>query len=182
MTVTGYGHMPQQTVVADCAKDTSLTESNARVTISNVPEQAYALVSAKGSTESWTATLWLVPVSGRWQIQSFQFNMSTAAGKSADEFLAIARQQSAKGHALNAGALYATAASLASHAAFYHTGLEDAIQKEAQQVVPPSEFRQHPPFELQGPSGVFEIVRLSPISLKGKLYLEAISKPSVRRS
>jgi Phage integrase family len=98
MTVTGYGHMPQQTVVADCAKDTSLTESNVRVTISNVPEQAYALVSGKGSTENWTATLWMVPVSGRWQIQSFQFNMSTAAGKSADEFLAIARQQSAKGH------------------------------------------------------------------------------------
>jgi hypothetical protein len=171
MAVTGRGHMQQQTSVADCAKDTALTENNVRVVIANVPEQAYAMVSAKGSHENWFAILWLIPSSGKWQIQSFQVAMGTAAGKPVADILAMARQENSQGHTLNAGALYAAAASLAAYGPFYHTRLEDVIQKEAQQVSPPQEFRQRPPFNLPGPAGSFSIVRLSPIAINGKLYL-----------
>lgn len=149
----------------------NLTENNVRVVIKNVSEQAYALVSAKGSHENWFATLWLIPSSGNWQIQSFQVTMSTAAGKPVGDILAMARQENSKGHTLNAGALYAAAASLATHGSFYHTGLEDVIQKEAQQVSLPQEFRERPPFTLQGTAGSFSIVRLSPLAIKGTLYL-----------
>jgi hypothetical protein len=83
----------------------------------------------------------------------------------------MARQENGQGHTLNAGALYATAATLAAHGSFYHTGLEDVIQKEAQQVSPPQEFRERPPFTLQGTAASFSIVRLSPIAINGALYL-----------
>lgn len=171
MTITGRGHMQQQTSVADCAKDTSLTESNVRVAISNVPEQAYALVSAKGSQERWVATLWLIPTGGKWQIQSFQITIGSAAGRPVGGILALAQQENSLGHTLNAGILYAAAASLASHAPFYHTGLEDAIQKEAQQVSSPQEFRGNPPFNLKGSTESFVLVRLNSMAITGKLYL-----------
>lgn len=171
MTVTGRGHMRQQTSVADCAKDASLTENNVRVAISDVPEQAYTLVSAKGSQESWTATLWLIPYGGKWQIQSFQITIGSAAGRPLGNILAMARQEKSKGHALNTGILYAAAASLAARAPFYHTGLEDVIQKERQQVASPQEFRGDPPFTFKGDVGSFTVVRLSSIAIGGKLYL-----------
>lgn len=171
MTITGWGHLQQQTGVADCAKDTALTENNVRVVTANVSEQAYTLVSAKGSHENWFATLWLIPSSGKWQIQSFEVTMATAAGKPVGDILAIARQENGQGHTLNAGALYAGAATLAAHGSFYHTGLEDAIQKEAQQVSPPQEFRHGPPFTLKGTAGSFSIVGLRPTAINGALYI-----------
>jgi len=171
MTVTGRGHMQQESSVADCAKDASLTESNVRVAISNVPEQAYALVSAKGSQERWVATLWLIPKGGKWQIQSFQITIGRAAGKPVGEIVALARQENSRGHTLNTGILYAAAASLAARAPFYHTGLEDAIQKETQQASAPEEFRGNPPFNLKGSTGSFALVRLNSIAINGKLYL-----------
>jgi len=178
MTITGRGHMQQQSSVADCAKDASLTESNVRVAISNVPEQAYALVSAKGSQERWVATLWLIPNGGKWQIQSFQITIVSAAGRPVGEILAMARQENSRGHMLNTGILYAAAASLATRAPFYHTGLEDAIQKEAQQVSSPEEFRGNPPFNLKGSPGSFALVRLNSIAINGKLYLVVAQEAS----
>ena len=171
MTVTGRGHIQQQTSVADCAKDASLTENNVRVAISNVPEQAYVLISAKGNQESWITTLWLIPHAGKWQIQSFQITIGSAAGKPVGDILTMARQENSQGHALNTGILYAAAASLAARAPFYHTGLEDAIQKEGQQVSSPKEFRGDPPFTLKGVMGSFAVARLSSIAMGGKLYL-----------
>jgi len=171
MTVTGRGHMQQSTSIVDCAKDATLSENNVRAVITNVPKQAYALVSAKGRTENWLAILWLIPSSGKWQIQSFQVTMATAAGKNADSFLAQARQENGEGHTLNAGVLYAAAGTLADRGSFYRTGLLDLIQKEAQQVIPPQEFRERPPFILKGGGEAFSIIRLSPIAINGNPYL-----------
>lgn len=171
MTITGYGHTDQPTGIADCAKDRSLTESNVRVATSNVREQAYALVSAKGSQESWIATLWLIPNSGKWQVQSLQITRGTAAGKTAAELVASAREENQGGHPLNAGILYAAAGATASHGPIYHTGLEDAIQQEAQQILPPEEFRGNLPHILKGAGGPFSIVLISPAAISGKLYV-----------
>lgn len=171
MAITGHGQIAQQTSIADCAKDKNPTENNVRVAISNVSEQAYALVSAKGTAESWTATLWLIPNSGKWQIQSLQITRGTVAGKNVGEVVAMARQENRGGHFLNAGILYAAAATLASHGPIYHTGLEDAIQQEAQQVLPPQELRGSSPHVLQGAGGPFSVMLVSPTVVSGKLYI-----------
>jgi len=175
MTITGYGHTDQPTSIADCAKDRSLTENNVRVATSNVREQAYALVSAKGSQESWIATLWLIPNSGKWQVQSVQITRGTVAGKIANELVAMAREENQRGHFLNAGILYATARTVASHGPIYHIGLEDAIQQEAQQILPPQEFRGNSPHDLPGIGGPFSVTPISPAAVSGKLYI-AISQ------
>jgi hypothetical protein len=171
ITVTGFGHTNTATGIADCAKDRSLTESNVRVATSNVREQAYAVVSAKGSQERWIATLWLIPSSGKWQIQSLQITRSTVAGKTAAELVATARRENQSGHPLNAGILYAAAGTTASHGPIYHTGLEDAIQEEARQISLPEEFRGSLPQDLQGAGGPFSIVLISPVAINGKLYI-----------
>jgi hypothetical protein len=173
MTVTGWGDTSKSNSVAICSKDAAHPEAGVTVAIQKIPEQAYALVSAKGkgAHETWIAAVWMIPRAEKWEVHAFHATIRTVLGKSADEYLAMARIEKNRGHALNAGLLYSDAASIAGRGNFYHTGIEDLIQQESQQVTPPQEFRGRGPFSLTGPSGSFSIVRLNTIGLSGKLYL-----------
>lgn len=173
MTVTGWGDTSKSNGIAICSKDAVHPEAGVTVAIQKVPEQAYALVSAKGkgSQETWIVSVWLIPSAEKWQVHSFYATIGTALGKSADEYIAMARTEKSRGHALSAGLLYSDAASISARGPFYHTGREDLIQREAQQVTPPQEFRGRAPFSLTGPSGAFSILHVNTIPLNGKLYL-----------
>lgn len=181
-TLTGRGDTSKSNGHADCTKDAAHPEAGLMLTIEKVPEQAYALVSAKNSSstskgyssETWITTLWLVPRAGKWEVNSFHAVMATLLGKPASEYLALARRENGRGHALNASSLYFDAASLAARGPFYHLGLEDVIQQESQQVTQPQEFRGPPPFSLTGPSGSFSIFRMITTQMDGKLYLVII--------
>jgi hypothetical protein len=91
--------------------------------------------------------------------------------RSASNLVDEAREESRLGHGLNAILLYTAAAGLASRGPFYHSEVQDQIQQEAAQIVPPAEFRSQPPFLLEGPSGLFRIVSLAPVSVDKRLYL-----------
>jgi hypothetical protein len=173
MTVTGWGDTSKSNSIAICSKDAAHPEAGVTVAIQKIPEQAYALVSAtgKGSHETWIAALWLIPHGQKWEVNSFHATIGTALGKWADGYLAMARTENNRGHALNAGLLYSDAASIAGRGPFYHTGIEDLIQRESQQVTPPQEFRGGAPFSLTGDPETFSILRLNSIPLSGKLYL-----------
>lgn len=172
VTVTGWGDRSGSAGIAICSKS-SAPEAGVTVAIQKIPEQAYALVSAKGkaSQETWMAAVWLIPHAGRWEVHAFHAPIATALGKSADEYLAMARVEKNRGHDLNAGLLYSDAASIAVRGPFYHLGVEDIIQRESQTVIPPQEFRGQAPFSLGGSSGTFSIHRLNSIPISGKLYL-----------
>jgi hypothetical protein len=173
MTVTGWGDTSKSNGLAICSKDASHPEAGVTVAIQKIQEQAYALVSARGlaNNETWIAALWLLPREDTWQVHAFHATMATGLGKSAGEYLETARSEKNRGHALNAGLLYSNAASIAVRGPFYHTGVEDLIQREAQQVTPPQQFRGPAPFSLSGDSGSYTILRLNTIPLNGKLYL-----------
>jgi len=91
--------------------------------------------------------------------------------RSASDLVDEAREERRIGHGLNAILLYTAAADLASRGPFFHSGVQDQIQQEGAQIVPPVEFRSQPPFLLEGPGGPFRIVSLAPISVDRKLYL-----------
>jgi hypothetical protein len=179
MTLTGRGDTSKSNGHADCTKDATHPEAHLMLTIEKVPEQAYVLVSAKNSnsnskgysSETWITTLWLIPRAGKWQVNGFHAVMATLLSRPVDEYLARARRENGRGHTLNASTLYFDAASLAARGPFYHTGMEDLIQQESQQVTQPQEFRGPPPFSLAGPSGSFSIVRMITTQMNGKLYL-----------
>jgi hypothetical protein len=171
MTVTGSGDLSEGNSIADCAKDRTRSETNVMVQIKKIREQAYTIVSAKSSQGTWIAVLWLIPRSGKWQVQAVYTTMKSASGKEASDILALARSEKSYGHLLNAGVLYSGAASLAARGPFYHTAFQDLIQEEAQQVTPPPEFRGNPPFVLKGAAGQLSIVRVSPNTVNGKLFM-----------
>ncbi len=171
LSVTGQGHIQQRTSFADCTRKLKSAETGAKVVILDLSQQAYVLISARGSKERWVATLWLVPLSGHWRIESFEVTLNTVANKSPLDLLSLARQEKAKMHYLNAGALYAEAESLSSHGPFYRGALEDTIETEARQVEVPSEFRARPPYRLVGKQGTFSVLKLSVLAIDGKMYL-----------
>ncbi|MBZ5533500.1 MAG: hypothetical protein LAO20_18885 [Acidobacteriia bacterium] len=173
MTVTGWGDTSKTNGVAICSNDIAHPELGVTVAIQKVPEQAYTLISARSTTshESWIISVWLVPHAGTWEVNAFHATIQTAVGKKAEDFLAMARAEKNRGHALNAGLLYSGAASLAGRGPFLHTGMEDLIHQEAQQVTPPQEFRGRAPFPFAGPSGPFSILRVNLTPLDGKIYL-----------
>jgi hypothetical protein len=171
MIVTRWWLASPGTGLAMCSKDLTHSEASVTVALTNVREQAYVLISAKGTPESWVVVLWLVPHEGQWQVQAFHLMMETAASKNAAEILAQARMERSRGHNLNAEVLYAGAADLASRGPFYRTGFQDTIQEEAQQIMMPTDFRGQPPFTLQGPSGPFTIWHMNPVPVRGQLYL-----------
>lgn len=178
MTLTGRGDTSKSNGHADCTKDAAHPEARLMLAIEKIPEQAYALVSAKNSSnskgynpETWITTLWLIPRAGKWEVNGFHAVTATLLGKPVSEYLALARRENGRGHTLNASSLYFNAASLAARGPFYHTGMEDLIQQESQQVTQPQEFRGPPPFSLAGPSGSFSIFRMITTQMNGKLYL-----------
>ncbi len=138
MTVTGSGDTSKSNSIAICLKDAAHPESGVTVATQKVPEQAYVLVSAKSrvTQETWIAAVWLIPSAEKWEVHAFHATVETVLGKSTDEYLAMARREKDHRHALNAGLLYSDAASIAARGPFYHTGSEDLIQGEWQQVTP----------------------------------------------
>jgi hypothetical protein len=173
MTVTGWGDASGSNGFAICSKDAAHPEATVTVAIQKIKEQAYALVSARGkaNNETWIAALWLLPRAEKWEVHAFQATIGTVLGKPAEEYLVMARSEKNRGHALNAGLLYSDAASIVIRGPFYHTGIEDLIQREAQEVTPPQEFRGHAPFSLSGGSVSYSILRFNTAPLNGKLYL-----------
>jgi hypothetical protein len=172
-TVTAWAIAPTGRGMAICSKDASHPEKAVTVIADGVPEQAYVAVSAKSQSnrETWITTIWLIPSDGKWAVHSFHTTSASVLGKTANDYLSMARKEKAHGHVLNAGILYSGALSLAVRGPFYHTGIEDIIQRESQELTPPAEFRGQAPFMLSTPTGRFSILRLNPLPLDGKLYL-----------
>lgn len=172
LTVSGWGFMAPRGAVAVCSRDSSHRDSTVSVAVENVRQQAYAVLQTKGVRETWAVVLWLVPrTGGIWRVQAFHLTPVTVLGRPASDIVDEARKQLHIGHGLNARLLYTIAASLASRGPFYHLGVQDELQQESEQIVPPAEFRGQPPFLLQGPNGPFTVVGLAPTTVDSKLYL-----------
>ncbi|HEY7404462.1 MAG TPA: hypothetical protein VIB39_13130, partial [Candidatus Angelobacter sp.] len=173
MTVTGWGDRSGSNGVAICSKGAAHRADAVTAAVKKIPEQAYTLVSATGAGhhETWIAALWLIPKNEKWEVHAFHVTIGTVLGRRADDYLAMAREERDRGHRLNAGLLYSDAASIATRGPFYHTGSEDVIQQEAQQITPPEEFRGQAPYRFAGPSGTYALKRLNTAAVNGKLYL-----------
>src|SRR5260370_26044908 len=107
LMVTGWGDTSKSNGIAICSKDAVHPAAGVTVAIQKVPEQAYALVSAKGkgSQETWIVSVWLIPSAEKWQGHSFYATVGTGLGKSAGEYIAMARTEKRRGAAPCAGLL-----------------------------------------------------------------------------
>lgn len=134
------------------------------------PQQAYVLGLADGVNNQAAFPVWMVREGGSWKVQGAVFLITTQADKSTTEIWNMARQENARGHALNAALLYATARQMAGNDLFQF-GILQPISAEMAALNPPQEIGGQPPFIWKVGSQSFQIRQLGPMAIGGKLFL-----------
>ena len=137
----------------------------------NVPEQAYALISAKTVNNLMVVSVWLVPEQGRWKVQSFWMNAASMADLDSMKMRGLAQAQQAKGHNFNAVILYTTAAQLANRGPSFQLGITQSITDDLAKLPVPPEIRGPTPFFWKDGENTYKILNVGPIAVGGKIYM-----------
>jgi hypothetical protein len=140
------------------------------VMVKSVPKQAHVIAEADGGFYTMTFVVWLVPGdSGDWLVQGFHALPTTAQGKTAADFLAMARQQRDRGHLFNAAMLFSETANLGYRGKYFQLGFWNDFEKEWKALELPAEMKGNPPFVWQFDADTFRVLNVSPLALEKQL-------------
>lgn len=142
----------------------------------NVPEQAYALISAKTVNNLMVVSVWLVPEKGAWKVQSFWMNAASMADLDSMKLRQLAQAQQAKGHNFNAAALYITAAQLANRGPSVQLGITQLITDDLAKLAVPSAIQGPAPFYWKDGEQTYKILNVGPIAVGGKIYMMIVQE------
>ncbi|HUO03985.1 MAG TPA: hypothetical protein VMU16_02190 [Candidatus Binataceae bacterium] len=165
--VRGVGD-EQQVVCMKWTGSTAFTN----VVAAPVPEQAHAVVeaaSAGGNTAAFV--LWMLPEGGEWRVKYFYAGTIAMAGKPAEDFQALARQQEERGNRFNAYVLYTTALDLASRGPNVVQAIDYQVWDTWLSLQPP-ELKGRPPHLWQYRGDTFHVMKAGAIVVDGKIYLQ----------
>jgi len=139
------------------------------VAATSVAKQAHVIIEADGANYVMTFVVWLVPGnSDDWRLKGFHAVTTTALGKSAADFQAMARQQRDNGHAFNAAMLFAEAATLGNYGKSFQTGLWRDFEKEWKAFELPAELKGTAPFIWQFDGETFRILNVRPLAFSSR--------------
>ena len=141
------------------------------VSASPIPKQVHIILEGQAPNNAISIALWLQPDPTDWRIQGFHITATTMAGKSAADFVAMAREQHRKGHAFSAAILLSGASELAYRGRYFELGTWREIQKELKDLPLPEELRGKPPFNWQFGMNSFRVLAIGPRGAGGKLAL-----------
>jgi hypothetical protein len=142
------------------------------VTIRPGPAQAHVVVEASTVNNSWAFVLWLWFERENWHVEYLQFTMDKVVGKSADDFQALAENERRVQHSFNAYIPYAAALQLSYWGPHFQLGVRPEIQNAANELKAPRELWGRPPFVWELGKSKFTVLRVSPLGVGGKIYLE----------
>jgi len=108
--------------------------------------QAHVALSAQTRNNGWAVTLWLLPQAGGWRVQYSHLGIASAAGRTPEMLLAMARRERDSGHAFNATMLYAGVQSTIDRGAAFQLGIEQTARGDFAKLRAPSELQGKPPF------------------------------------
>ncbi len=154
-----------------CGRSLSSPDGWASLAASDIPEQAYVLITAPATNNEITFTLWLVPEQSQSKIQSIWTNVSTLADKGALQVWQLARAQSAQGHQFNAALLLSAAADLALRGPNFQAGITQSISKDMSTLTLPAEISGPPPFTWKSPDHTWKVLNAGPLAIGGKIYV-----------
>jgi hypothetical protein len=140
---------------------------------SSLPPSRYAVVflHATGISAPQQIALVLKDVGGAWKIAGFSFRPLTLAGHDALWYWSQARDYAKKKQLWNAYFYYATAAYLATPAAYISTGNLEKLVQEQEASAPPDLPRPGHPLVVAGASGQFQVTDVSTDGSLGGLDL-----------
>lgn len=164
-----HGSSPGRVV---CATDLSTPGGWVSIVAANVPEQAYVVLSAQAINNQFAYTIWLVPESGTWKVQSFHDNIATLGSETSDQLWKRARAQKAERHDFNAALLYVAAFQTASRGPNFQLGIDNSIAEEMSQLPLPPEIKGRPPYDWKSSGMTFKVLSFGPIAVGGKIYVE----------
>jgi hypothetical protein len=142
-----------------------------RVRTSAAPKQAYVLFAAHAKSSDLAINLRLEPEAGKWRVLDFAVAGSAFGGRTAKDFLALARTQAAAGHAFNATMLLATARSLAQRGPNLEWGFAEEIQRAMAASKAPPELVGKPPYSWKLGATTFDVASVSATGAGGKFLL-----------
>lgn len=135
-------------------------------------KQAWVLISGKARNNTWTFTTWLVQVGGRWRIDSFTANISTLAKLSAVGAWELAHREEEQQHWFNAFIFYSAAIQLAWRGPSFRLGIAPVIRKQMAKIQVPGALHGKPPYVWAFGARTFKVLRVGPIAVAGKVYLD----------
>ena len=175
------GVMPQHTYVIHlkgtspgrlvCGADLSKPTGWESLRATDVPEQAYAVLSAEGVNNHLVFTVWLLPERNTWKVQSFSLNASSLADLDSTRLLELAKREQAHGHNFNAALLYAAAQQTADRGPNFQMGITQSISEETAKFTAPAEISGQPPFLWKSGDATYRIQNIGPTAVGGKIYV-----------
>jgi hypothetical protein len=154
-----------------CATDLKKPDGWESLATINVPEQAYVVMSAQARNNSLAVTIWLVPESTGWKVQSFWINASTLADQGPIQLWEMARRERDLGHKFNAVLLYAVAGQVANRGPNFQLGITQSISEDMAGLDVPAEIRGEAPFLWKDGSTTWKVLNVGPIAIGGKIYV-----------
>jgi hypothetical protein len=144
-----------------------------RVTVSMraLPRQFHIEVAAHTVNNDWSMFVWLVPDGDSLNALSFSINTSATSGRTAQDFLRLAREQNAHGHVYNTAFLLQAAEELSSRGPNAMPFWKPELDKEAKAIVPPKDFTGKPPFLWHVGDRIFALQDGGVMGVGGNLYL-----------
>jgi hypothetical protein len=154
-----------------CGTNLAQQDGWAALSVSDLREQAYSLISADMVNNKLTFTLWLVPEDGTWKVQSFWMNASTLADKDSEQLWKLAQSQNLLGHRFNATLLLAAAGQAANRGPNFQMGITQPISEDWSKLSVPAEVQGQPPFLWKDGEKTYKVTNVSPMAIGGKIYV-----------
>lgn len=135
-----------------------------------LPQQAHIVVVANSKQGQWDFVLWLVPEKG-WRVAGFDFVATEIGGKSLAALRAMARDQHAAHHDLNAMLLYEAAARLAHRGPNLALPAAQAIRSQLATLPVPAYLHGTAPLHWRIDGDDFTVDNIGAAGVGNKLYV-----------
>lgn len=133
--------------------------------------QAYVVISAETINNDWAFTFWLLSEGANWRVHSFHADFAAIVGRTPDDLLKLARQQSDAGHAFNAQMLYVALGGVVGRGPVFQLGIVQTIQGDLRNFKRPTELQGQPPFNWRLSGMEYKVRGVTILGIDGKLGL-----------
>ncbi len=151
----------------------TLSDTSTWVAVAALPaiEQYHFLLTSRSRNNDWAIALWMVPSDAGWKVQAFHVGMQTTGGRDAAKMLGEARVQASRGHALNAGLLYAALSALVDRGPDFQLGLSQDVRRDSATFKPSGDIAGTPPLAVSWNGHRYSIDKFEAVGIGPALYL-----------
>jgi hypothetical protein len=111
-----------------------------------LPQQVHVQIVAHTPGNDWSVFVWLVPQQQSWKALSIDFALSSLGGRTSRDLQRLAREQSGRGHPLNAALLYQAAEGVSDRGPNAVFDWKKGLDQDVRSFSEPAEFTGDGPY------------------------------------